>query len=90
MNAMEVVARAKERCAELQAASPDFSPLRSIAEQLSYIETAILDKAADRSRLNDGNIGLFAAREFEARAPDFAELLYAVEDVVSDLKKSRL
>lgn len=82
MNANVTVANAKARCAELAERLPDFYPLQSVMEQLSYIEESLIDKTVDRQKLKCINIGLFAVREFEVRAPDFAQMLYDVEDVV--------
>jgi hypothetical protein len=84
---LDVLTRAKQKCADLLAQTPDSFPLQSILEQLSYVESALGDRNADRSKLKDVNVGLYAVREFEARSPPFAELLYEVEDIVEQMKK---
>lgn len=90
MTPFVVVSKAKTRCADLLVSSPNFYPLQSVMEQLLYIENALNDRMADRSKLDDVNVGLFAAREFEFRAPDFAEMLYEVEDVVEQMKHGKV
>lgn len=90
MDANVVISSAKIRCAELVEKSPGFYPLQLVMEQLSYIEVALKDKSADRVHLKSINIGVFAAREFELRAPDFAQMLYDVEDVVALMKDGKL
>ncbi|MDZ4299115.1 MAG: immunity protein Tsi6 family protein [Moraxellaceae bacterium] len=90
MMPFDIVSKAKARCGDLLVSSPTFYPLRSVMEQLLYIEIALNDRLADRSKLDDVNIGLFAVREFEDRAPDFAEMLYEVEDVVTQMKVGKI
>lgn len=90
MNSQMVLSQAKKRCSELLVGSPKFFPLQSVMEQLLYIEAALNDKAADRDKLEHINVGLFAVKEFEVRAPEFAELLYQVEDVVELMKSGKI
>lgn len=90
MESHMVIARAKKRCSELIVDAPDFYPLQSVMDQILYIESSLNDKSSDRSDLERINLGLFAVREFEARSPDFAELLYQVEDVVSLMKLGKI
>lgn len=90
MSPLDVVVDAKRRCAELLAATPGFYPLVTVMEQLLYIEAALNSVEADRAKLGQINIGLFAMREFEIRAPDFAEKLYATEEVVDLMKAGKV
>jgi hypothetical protein len=82
MNPTKIIARAKERCEAQLLNQPSFFPLQSVLEQIAYIETILHDESADRSKLKSLNIGVFAAREFEVRDIEFAEMLYEVEDVL--------
>lgn len=90
MEATEIVASAISRCAELAEESPNFYPLQSVMDQLRYIECALADKTADRVRLATVNIGLFAAKEFESRAPEFANMLYEVDELVALMRDGKL
>lgn len=89
MDANIIISNAKARCNELAQQLPNFHPLQSVMEQLSYIEESLRDKSIDREKLKGINVGIFAVREFEARAPDFAQMLYEVEDVVALMKEGR-
>lgn len=89
MDALDVIVKAKEKCRSLLALTPQFFPLQTIAEQLLYLEDALRNVSADRTKLKDINVGLFAVREFETRSPEFAEMLYEVEEVVEEMKSGR-
>jgi len=90
MNETDVIFRAKRRCVEMMATHPGFIPLQEALEQLSYIEAALMEDGADRSRLKDITLGLLAAREFEVRDFEFAESLYLIEEIVDRMKKGEL
>ena len=73
-------------CRKRLVVEPEFQPLRSIETQLKYLIEITDGAKVDRSRLNEITIGRYAAREFETRDMSFANLLYQVEDIVSQLK----
>lgn len=52
--------------------------IQSIMAQLEYLEAVETAATEDRSRLNEINLGLLAAREIEDRDMPLAELLYEV------------
>jgi Tsi6 len=82
-----VLAHAKNRCAELMATAPQDQSLTMAMAQLDFICATLEGRANDPGALQRINLGLLAAREFEVRAPDFADMLYAVEDVVARLRR---
>lgn len=67
--------------------SPGFQPLMSIEAQLEYLIDVAEGRNLDRSRLNEIIIGIYAAREFETRDMQFANLLYEVEEAVDVMKQ---
>jgi Tsi6 len=83
------VTQAQARCAELLSMAPHDQPLTMAMEQLDFILATLLGQAHDPLALRRINLGLLAAKEFESRAPDFADMLYAVEDVVAGLRQQQ-
>lgn len=84
------IPQAHTRCLELLQTYPKSQPLLSCKAQLEYLQDLVDGQRQDAERLNDIILGLYAAREFEALDMAFAEMLYAVEDVVKTLKAERL
>jgi hypothetical protein len=66
-----------------------FQPLLSIEKQIQYLIDLTENNTHDHSQLKDIIIDVYAAREFEDRDMEFANLLYKVEEVVDLLKKCR-
>lgn len=66
-----------------------WQPIVSIREQLKYLLDAVENKN-DRSMLNQIIIGNYAVKEFEQAHEDFADALYVVCEVLTELKKNRL
>ncbi|MFZ6754683.1 immunity protein Tsi6 family protein [Undibacterium sp. Dicai25W] len=66
----------------------DFQPLESVRVQLKYLLGLAKNEHADYSRLKDIIVGVYAAREFEAIDIEFAKMLYAVEEVVAELRRN--
>jgi len=90
MNSIDVVSEAKGRCLGMMTSLPGYLALQEALEQLLYIESALLDRNADRGRLANITLGLLAAREFEVRDYAFAESLYSVEEIVDQMKSGKL
>jgi hypothetical protein len=65
---------------------PNLQPLQSIQAQLTYLIDLTEGRITDRSQLDEIIIGVYAARDFETRDMDFANLLYEVEEVVKAMK----
>jgi hypothetical protein len=65
---------------------PDLQPLHSIKAQLTYLIDLAEGRSTDRSRLDEIIVGVYAAREFETRDMEFANLLYEVEEVVKAMR----
>ncbi len=82
--------QAHTRCLELLQTYPHSQPLQSCKAQLEYLQELVDGQRQDAQRLNEIILGVYAAREFEALDMRFAEMLYAVEDVVKTLKAERL
>ncbi len=87
---IETLKTALGECRRLQAADPQFQPLRSIEAQLQYLIGIAERSITDRSRLNEIILGVYAAREFETRDMDFANRLYEVEEIVDWMREGRL
>ena len=90
MSQVDVVQTVKARCLELLSQSPGSIALQEALEQILYVEAALLDGHADRSRLGDTTLGMLAAREFEVRNPPFAESLYFIEEIVDQMRAGML
>ena len=73
------------RCLELLDVNPGFAPLLSIKAQLEYLIQIADGRSTDRSRLKEIIVGQYAAREFEDRDMEFANMLYDVADIVDAL-----
>lgn len=84
---MQVLRKALERCELLLQDSPDFQPLRSCKAQLEYLLGLLDGSSADRSRLKEIILGVYAAREFEMRDSEFAQLLHEAEEIVEGMKR---
>lgn len=82
-----IITQAQARCAELMSTAPHDEPLTMVREQLDFILATLEGQTNDPAALQRINLGLIAARVFEPREPDFADMLYAVEDVVTTLRK---
>ncbi|TDM05457.1 MAG: hypothetical protein C4K60_11810 [Ideonella sp. MAG2] len=80
------IPQALTRCLELLQTHPHSQPLQSCKAQLEYLQELVDGRRQDAQRLNEIILGVYAAREFEALDMGFAEMLYAVEDVVKTLK----
>jgi hypothetical protein len=60
-------------------ASPGFSIYRSIQRQLEYLkETVDAGQVPTEEKRSSLTLGVYAAREFEASDPDFADVLFKV------------
>jgi hypothetical protein len=60
-------------------ASPGFSIYLSIQRQLEYLqETVEAGELPSAEKLDSLSLGVYAAREFEASDPDFADVLFNV------------
>jgi hypothetical protein len=90
MTELDRITKAKNRCAEMMISQPGYVPLQEVFEQLSYLESALLDRNADRGRLGNITLGLLAAREFEVRDYGFAVTLYSIEEIVDHMKSGTL
>lgn len=90
MSRIDEVRIIKERCLEMLSQNPSSVALQEVLEQISYVEAALLDSHADRSRLGDTTLGVLAAREFEVRDPAFAESLYFIEEIVDQMRSGML
>ncbi|TDM06419.1 MAG: hypothetical protein C4K60_17835 [Ideonella sp. MAG2] len=64
--------------------------MQSCKTQLEYLQELVDGRRQDAQRLYEIILGVYAAREFEALDMRFAEMLYAVEDVVKTLKAVRV
>lgn len=82
MDAFQVLQNAKRLVSTRLTSAPDFTIFQSIDAQLDYVEKVLRDSSADRSRLKDINVGLYAVREFEESDPEFAEELKKVQYIV--------
>ena len=92
MNAMKYTPtfkRALELCKKRLEESPTFPPLRAIEKQLEYLIELDEGRRADFERLQEINLGLLAAREFEPHDMEFANQMYEVMDAVDNLKFGR-
>lgn len=60
--------------------SPEWQTLQIIKKQLDAIEEDVKNQGASKDELKKRiNIGLIAAREFEADDPDFADILQKID-----------
>jgi len=66
-----------------------FQLLDSIKHQLMYLIDA-LNQRNDRQKLCDINIGRYAAYEFDATDPEYANILYKAAEVSGLMIKHRL
>lgn len=66
-----------------------WQPIVSVRNQLDYLKN-VLEKKSDKSKLNEINIGLISAREFENDYEDFANMIYEVVHIVKLFKKDKL
>ena len=87
---IQTLKTALDECRKLLATNPQFQPLLSIEAQLQYLIGIAEGQVSDRSRLNEIIIGVYAAREFEDRDMNFANLLYEVEGIVDLMKQGQL
>jgi hypothetical protein len=60
-------------------ASAGFSVYRSIQRQIEYLQEAVaLGQSPDPEKIDSLTLGVYAAREFEASDPDFADVLFRI------------
>lgn len=90
MTHSSLIPQAHSRCLALLQAHPHSQSLQSCKAQLEYLQELVDGRRHDAQRLDEIILGVYAAREFEALDMRFAEMLYAVEDVVKTLKAERL
>ncbi|WP_396271112.1 immunity protein Tsi6 family protein [Ideonella sp.] len=86
MSCLLPILQAYARCLFLLQTHPNSQPLQSCKAQLEYLQELVDGGRQDIDRLNDIILGRYAAGEFESLDMGFAEMLYAVEDVVKILK----
>jgi hypothetical protein len=86
---LQILKAALAECKRRIRQTPRFQPLLSIEKQIQYLIDLTENNTHDHSQLKDIIIGVYAAREFEDRDMEFANLLYKVEEVVDLLKKCR-
>lgn len=67
--------------------NPGFRPLSIVKDEVEYLLALINGDTQDRSNLENIQIGLLAVREFETDAPEFADLIFQVMELVEKLKK---
>jgi hypothetical protein len=73
---LQVFEKALKRCNEkLAAKSVQTEVLDSVRKQLEYLVSVSTDPDADRSRLKDIILAIYAVREFETTDQSFADLL---------------
>lgn len=82
-----ILHKALEECRKKLDEMPQFQPLLSIESQLLYLLGLVNKSNADMSRLDEIIVGVYAAKEFEDRDMDFANILYEVEEIVDLLKE---
>lgn len=85
-NEVQTLRTALDECLKQLAKAPQFQPLLSVQAQLEYLLGVAEGSITDRSKLDKIIIGVYAAREFESRDMDFANLLYQVEEIVDSMK----
>lgn len=90
INEIKILQRALAECQSRLKSDPKFQPLLSIEAQLQYLIGIMEGRETDFSRLKEIIVGVYAAREFETRDMDFANLLYEVEQVVDLLKQKKM
>jgi len=73
------------RCEKLKEQFPELPVLGSIANQLLYLKSILVDCEADRSRLNEIIIGVQTAREIEALDMETAEVFYEISELARGL-----
>lgn len=66
--------------------NPGFRPLSIVKDEVEYLLALINGDTQDRSNLENIQIGLLAVREFETDAPEFADLIFQVMELVEKLK----
>jgi Tsi6 len=64
-------------------------PLDSVKHQIEYLIDALNDRN-DKQRLGEITVGRYAAYEFEASDPAYAEVLYKVSALCSLIAKGRV
>jgi len=74
-------------CTEKRKESPEFFPLETAEEQLTYLRDYWLGKETNEKLISNINIGLLAVREFEIRDMKFAEQIYGALDAHDCLLK---
>jgi len=86
---VELVDKALKETSRLSVVYVGFKPLDLIRSQLYYVKGVLDGSVVDSGKLNNVNLGLYAAREFEDRDMEFANLLYDVEDLVARLRSAK-
>ena len=60
-------------------ASPGFAVYLSVQRQIEYLQEAVaLGQSPDPEKIDSLTLGVYAAREFEASDPDFADVLFRI------------
>ncbi len=87
MDKFETLRKAKQIAQRRLRSAPDFTIFQSIDAQQDYIQQVLDGTIADRSKLREINVGLYAVREFEESDPEFATELKRVQYIADRMAK---
>ncbi len=76
-----------EKCEEKLEKNSSFTPTSIVKEEIEYLIGLIEGEVVDPEKLTTIQMGLFAVREFEMEDPEFADNIYEVLAVVTQLRK---
>lgn len=83
---LELVNNAISACRERIAKCPNHEILKSIEQQLLYLQSLLDGSESDKSRLSKIILGVYAIREFSETDRKFAEILMDVNNLSNRLK----